>query len=57
MRLLGQWEGDLFITELNQSRIGTLVERTTVFLVLCKMENKSASAGANSTRSTREALH
>ena len=44
MRLLGQWEGDLFITEQNQSRIGTLVERKTGFLVLCKMDNKSAAA-------------
>ena len=35
---------NLIIGQLNQSCIGTLVERTTGFLVLCKMENKSAVA-------------
>ncbi len=40
----GHWEGDLIIGQLNQSCIGTLVERKTGFLVLCKMENKSAAA-------------
>ena len=41
---VGHWEGDLIIGQLNQSCIGTLVERKTGFLVLCKMENKSAAA-------------
>jgi len=42
-RLLeGHWEGDLIVGSKNQSCVGTLVERKTGFLVLCKMESKSA---------------
>lgn len=39
----GHWEGDLIVGKLNQSCIGTLVERKTGFVVLCKMQSKSAA--------------
>ena len=38
----GHWEGDLIVGKLNKSCIGTVVERKTGFLVLCKMDDKSA---------------
>ncbi|MCF6253777.1 MAG: IS30 family transposase [Thiomicrorhabdus sp.] len=40
--LEGHWEGDLIAGSKNQSCVGTLVERTTGFLILSKMESKSA---------------
>jgi len=42
-RLLpGHWEGDLIVGAMNQSCIGTLVERQTGFTILCKTKSKSA---------------
>lgn len=38
----GHWEGDLIVGAMNQSCVGTLVERKTGFVVLAKMESKSA---------------
>ena len=40
----GHWEGDLIKGAGNRSSIGTLVERTTLFTSLSKMDNASAEA-------------
>jgi len=40
----GHWEGDLIKGAYNRSAIGILVERTTLFTVLSKMDNASAEA-------------
>jgi len=41
-KIAGHWEGDLIIGAMNQSCVGTLVERKTGFLILNKMQSKSA---------------
>lgn len=40
--IAGHWEGDLIIGAMNQSCVGTLVERKTGYLILSKMQSKSA---------------
>jgi IS30 family transposase len=40
--IAGHWEGDLIIGAMNQSCVGTLVERKTGFVILAKMKSKSA---------------
>ena len=40
----GHWEGDLLKGAFNRSSVGTLVERKTRFVVLCKMDGNTAEA-------------
>lgn len=42
-KIAGHWEGDLIVGPMNQSCVGTLVERKTGFVLLSKMESKSAA--------------
>jgi transposase, IS30 family len=38
----GHWEGDLIVGAMNQSCVGTLVERKTGFVIIAKLHSKSA---------------
>ncbi len=42
--IAGHWEGDLIVGAMNKSCVGTLVERKTGYLVMSKMQNKTAQA-------------
>ncbi|MDH6156051.1 IS30 family transposase [Janthinobacterium sp. CG_23.4] len=44
----GHWEGDLIKGESNRSSVGTLVERTTRFVVLARMENAGTKSVVDS---------
>ena len=44
----GHWEGDLIKGVYNRSAVGTLVERTTLFTVLSRMEDVSAESAVKS---------
>ena len=47
-RVPGHWEGDFIKGAFNRSAVGTLVERKTRFVVLCKMTDCSAEAALES---------
>jgi IS30 family transposase len=44
----GHWEGDLIKGAFNRSSVGTLVERKTRFVVLCRMDGNTADAALES---------
>ena len=44
----GHWEGDLIKGAFNRSSVGTLVERKTRFVILCKMDGNGAEAALDS---------
>ena len=54
--IAGHWEGDLIVGAMNKSCVGTLVERKTGYLLLSKMQGKSAQRVREGFESSMEAL-
>jgi transposase, IS30 family len=54
--IAGHWEGDLIVGAMNKSCVGTLVERKTGYLILSKMQSKSAQHVREGFESRMETL-
>lgn len=53
----GHWEGDLIKGARNASAVGTLVERTTLFVTLAKMNGASAEAAVTGFSKVLKRIH
>ncbi len=53
----GHWEGDLIKGQKNRSSVGTLVERHTRFVLLCKMDDASASSALEAFTAQLNRVH
>ena len=49
----GHWEGDLITGQENKSAIGTLVERSTGYLMLLHLPDRHGATTSKKRRSTR----
>jgi len=52
----GHWEGDMIVGQRNASAIGTLVERTTLFVTLARLEGLTADAVVDGFSSVLERI-
>lgn len=54
--IAGHWEGDLIVGAMNKSCVGTLVERKTGYLLLSKMQSKTAKSVREGFEASMEVL-